>query len=243
MSADGHSFRGVLAWTVVFGVAFGWVEAVVVIYLREIHYPAGFVFPLVPLPAGPARVELLRELATLAMLLAVARVGAKRGWGRFGLFALAFGVWDLVYYAGLYLALGWPASFGTWDVLFLIPGIWASPVWAPMLVALLLVVSGSVLFMLGEAQRLPRAEFLEWLLAAASLVAILAAFLANHGPLSRGELPGAFPLWPFLSGVLLAMLAFYHLLQRRFDDHDLPTRSPGEVGGSERALAKKRGDD
>lgn len=231
MNADGRSVRRVLAWMVVFGAAFGWVEASVVIYLREIHYPAGFAFPLAPLPAAQALIEVLRELATLAMLLAVARIGGTRGWGRFGLFAFAFGVWDLVYYAGLYLVLGWPASLGTWDVLFLIPGIWASPVWAPMLVALLLVVSGSVLFMLGEEQRLPRPELLEWLLAGASLVAVLAAFLANHGPLSRGELPGAFPLLPFLSGVLLAMLALFHLLQRRSHGRAAP-RATGFDGPS-----------
>ena len=204
-----------LIWTAVFAAAFGWVEAVVVVYLREIYYPSGFTFPLEMMPPSTAVVEVAREAATLVMLAAVARLGARSGWGRFGLFAVAFGVWDLVYYLGLFLALGWPESLATWDVLFLIPGIWTSPVWAPMLISVLLVGCGACLARLGEAGRLPPPDRLEWLLAAASLVAILGAFLANHGPVAAGAAPGAFPRLPFFSGVALALAAFVRLLRRR----------------------------
>ncbi len=42
-------------------------------------------------------------------------------------FAIAFGVWDIVFYVCLQLLLGWPASLLTWDILFLIPVPWGRP--------------------------------------------------------------------------------------------------------------------
>ncbi len=34
-------------WLCLLGLAFGWFEASVVVYLRELYYPDGFRFPLV----------------------------------------------------------------------------------------------------------------------------------------------------------------------------------------------------
>ena len=66
--------RTALTWTVVFGLAFGWVEAMIVVYLRELYHPEGFDFPIVLMEMRLALLELLREAATLVMLLAVARL-------------------------------------------------------------------------------------------------------------------------------------------------------------------------
>lgn len=203
-----------LAATVVFGVAFGWVEAAVVVYLRRLFYPDGFGFPLRDFPLEIGVVEVAREFATLVMLVAVAWLGARTVWGRFGLFAVAFGAWDLAYYGGLYVALRWPASLGEWDVLFLIPGIWTGPVWAPALVAAALVACGSVLYWRGEQGRLARPGSRQWVLALAALVAIIAAFLANHGAVYRGGAPGRFPVLVFLAGVAAGMAAFADLLRQ-----------------------------
>lgn len=204
---DDGSVLGVLGWTVTFGVGFGWLEAVVVVYLRALFYPEGFGFPLVPMPPRLAAIEISREVATLVMLLAVARLGARSGWGRFGLFAVVFGVWDLAYYGGLYVALGWPASWGDWDVLFLIPAIWTGPVWAPLLVAALLAVCGAWLTCRGERGRLPPPRGYQWLLAAASIVAIVGAFLANHQSVAAGARPAPFPVVLFISGVAVGLAA------------------------------------
>ena len=40
------TLRRRFAWLVVFATAFGFLEAVVVVYLRELTYPEGFAFPL-----------------------------------------------------------------------------------------------------------------------------------------------------------------------------------------------------
>ena len=101
------------AWLVVFAVAMGFLEAAVVVYLRELYYPDGFRFPFVPLPERILWTELARELTTLIMLLAVAMLAGKNRLDRFFVFGFLFGVWDIVYYVGLRLFLGWPESLFT----------------------------------------------------------------------------------------------------------------------------------
>jgi len=143
----------------IFGVAFGFVEAVVVIYLRAtsgllplsygtlaqaaIH--AGGVQPvsqvLGSLPESLVAVERLREAATMVMLLSVAVLGVKSALGRVALFLWTFATWDIAYYAGLWLTIRWPASLGELDVLFLIPQPWISQVWFPLAVSGLTMVA------------------------------------------------------------------------------------------------------
>lgn len=200
-----------------FAVAFGWVEAVVVVYLRELLYPDGFDFPLRLLPTELAVVEVAREAATLLMLLGVALLGARTAWGRFGLFALAFGIWDLVYYVGLAIVVGWPASLATWDVLFLIPGVWTGPVWSAALVAVLLVAFGVVFYLRGEAGEVERLRARHWILALASFALVVGAFLANHSLVLAEEIPTDFPLWVYLAGVTAGLAAAVDLLRNASD--------------------------
>ena len=156
-------------------------------------------------------VELIRELATLLMLLAAAGLAAGSAWGRFGAFAFAFGVWDLVYYTVLKAVLGWPASLATWDVLFLLPGIWVGPVWSAVGVAVPLVVCGGWILRAAAAGHRPAPGWSGWTAAGVSLFLLLASFLWNHGPASRGEIPLWFP-WPlWAAGVLIGLAAFYRL--------------------------------
>src|SRR5947209_6846067 len=118
-----------------FAIAFGFVEAAVVVYLRYIYdpirarvYPGrlpGELFPLLKPGQLPDMyllgVELWREVATMIMLGAVA-MAVSRNWRQWmAAFGLAFGIWDICFYAFLKLAINWPASVWTWDILFLLP--------------------------------------------------------------------------------------------------------------------------
>src|SRR5580692_7184071 len=144
-----------------FSTAFGYLEAAVVSYLRILHEPARLryyphrppaeLFPLLTLEqlraAGQEQqatlfAEIGREASTMAMLAAIALAvaGNARQWA--AAFAIAFGVWDIVFYAGLKLLLDWPASLFTWDILFLIPVPWVGPVIAPMLVSVAMIIAG-----------------------------------------------------------------------------------------------------
>jgi hypothetical protein len=132
-----------LFWAILFSIAMGFMESAVVIYLREIYYKTGFQFPLVPIDPKIARVEFLRELATIIMLVGIGYTAGKNILQRFAYFSLSFAIWDIFYYVFLYVFLGWPYSLNTWDILFLIPFPWVGPVWAPCLISLLMIV-GSI---------------------------------------------------------------------------------------------------
>jgi hypothetical protein len=70
-------------WLTVFSVAMGFLETAVVVYLRELYYPAGFAFPLAPIETSVAVTELLREAATLLMLLGVGVLAGRTAVQRF----------------------------------------------------------------------------------------------------------------------------------------------------------------
>jgi hypothetical protein len=127
-------------WITCLAIAMAFLESAVVIYLRELFYPSGFDFPMVSMPEKIAVTELLREAATLIMLLAVGILGGKNAPQRFAWFIYSFAVWDLFYYIFLKLILNWPVSWFTWDILFLIPVVWTGPVLAPVLVSLTMII-------------------------------------------------------------------------------------------------------
>ena len=83
----------------------GFLESAVVVYLREILYPEGFAFPLSPIPVSLAVTELLREVATLIMLVTIGIIAAKRFSTGFAWFIYSFAIWDIFYYVFLKLLL------------------------------------------------------------------------------------------------------------------------------------------
>ena len=107
MSTDNKLFIK-LTWAAIFSISTGFVEAAVVVYLRRIYYPEGFSFPLKPLIDNLMGVEVLREAATIFMLLSAAALAGKKIWERFAYFLFCFGVWDIFYYVWLKVLLDWP---------------------------------------------------------------------------------------------------------------------------------------
>jgi len=136
----------VLIWLTVFAVAMGIFEGSVVIYLRALYYPHGFYFPLTLIDHHIAITELIRELASLFMLLSVSIVAGKNSSQRFAWFIYSFAIWDIIYYVFLFLILGWPKSLLTWDVLFLLPVIWTGPVIAPILLSILMIFLSLIIY-------------------------------------------------------------------------------------------------
>ncbi len=150
-----------LAGLTIWSAAFGVVEAVVVVYLNAIiGIPLGYQPTLADigrlsvdleerrlhvLPQDVLAIEMWREGATIVMLVSVAILTAPAVRERVACFLWAFAVWDLAYYATLRLAIGWPSSLTTPDVLFLLPEPWLGQVWFPLLVssATLLAVASS----------------------------------------------------------------------------------------------------
>jgi len=187
-----------LTWCTVFGIAFGFIEGAVVVYLRKIVYPDGFHFPLQEIEPWLLWTETAREVATLVLLFAVARLAVTGGMRRFAVFAYCFGVWDLFYYATLKVCLDWPASLLDWDVLFLIPVPWTSPVLAPILVSFALI--GAAVVLLREPA--PVVRPLDWCVEIGAGLAVLTTFVWNMPALAAQETPSTYPWWLFLTGWL-----------------------------------------
>jgi hypothetical protein len=185
-----------LFWCALVAIAFGVIEGAVVVYLRELLYPEGFAFPLKELPVRLLALEIVREAATLLLLLGVACVVERAPLRRFAVFAFCFGVWDLVYYVTLKVCLDWPGHVLTWDVLFLIPVVWTGPVLAPVLVSMALVLA-AIDILRGPPLALTR---LDWAVEVAAGLAILASFFWSVPAVGAGEVPRAYPWWLFLAG-------------------------------------------
>jgi len=147
--------RRTLTVAAFFGVAFGFVEAAVVVYLRaavgllpgyggtlgdvarlssELYQNAQL---LSEMPVSLFTVEVFREAATMIMLLSVTLLAANVLRARCAVFLWTFASWDISYYVGLWATVRWPPSLLAPDVLFLIPVAWVSQVWFPILVSAL----------------------------------------------------------------------------------------------------------
>jgi len=173
-------------WLAVVGyaIAMAWVEAACVYYLRVLvdrvePYQAN---PL-PMQGVLGQVELVREAATLIMLGAVGVLAGRTRRAQVGYAAVAFGVWDIFYYVFLRVMVGWPRSVLDWDVLFLLPLPWWGPVLAPVLIASLMVVGGTLAsqydFDYGLGRRRGPSSHLPWLGMALALYVFMADSL--HG--------------------------------------------------------------
>jgi hypothetical protein len=159
-----------LLYAAIFGIAFGFVEAAVVVYLRA----AGGLLPgyqgmlsdvaahpsdldaqlrlAAQMPHSLMSIEPLREAATILMLTSVALLVGRSGRERWAAFLWVFAWWDVTYYAGLWATVRWPQGLTSADVLFLIPVPWVSQVWYPIL------VSGLALIAVALARRSPESE-------------------------------------------------------------------------------------
>src|SRR5262249_23693777 len=139
----------------------------------------------------------------------------------------AFGLWDLFYYLFLKLMLDWPDSWMTWDLLFLLPVPWASPVLAPVLVSLSMIGTGVYILWRESTGRPLRPGPAIWASAAASALLLALAFCSDYRNLLDGGLPNAFPWTLFAFGEALGAAAFLCALRRK------PSEAKGlELGGA-----------
>jgi hypothetical protein len=193
-----------MVWVTLFGVAFAFVEAGVVVYLQALYYPEGFTFPLKLMSEGHLGVEIVRETATIIMLAAVGVIAGVTRWQRFGYFLIAFGVWDVFYYVWLKVILGWPHSLTDWDVLFLIPLPWIGPVIAPVLIALLMIVCGGLIVVRIARGNHFRPVLLSWVLAFGATFLALYSFMSDTDATLAEQHPA-----PYRYGLLVASLVLY----------------------------------
>jgi hypothetical protein len=195
-------------------MAMAWVESAVVFYLRtlidriEPYQPN----PL-PVIGNLGHAELVREAATLVMLLTVGMLAGRNWRSRLGYSAVAFGVWDICYYVFLRMMCGWPHSLLDWDILFLLPLPWWGPVLAPVLIALLMIAWGTLTCQVETPGSSWRSGVTAWGMNLVGIGLALYVFMADAIRVAdqgvealRNVLPTRFN-WPLFGVALLLMAA------------------------------------
>jgi hypothetical protein len=202
---------------VIFGIAFAYIEAAVVVYLREIFHPDGFTFPLADFGTILQRKPLLlteigREAATIVLMLTGAWLFGRNLQERFAYFLAIFAVWDIFYYVWLKVLINWPSSIVDWDILFLIPITWASPVLAPVLASLaLLLFAVIILYRLSAGSPLEVAP-IDWVGFVLSALVVVISFCVAGRHIRKRDFKSHF-YWPiFALGYIFAVVLFLKCL-------------------------------
>jgi hypothetical protein len=229
----------ILIWVSVFAVTMGIFEGSVVVYLRALYYPEGFNFPLIPLDNHIAITELIRELASLFMLLSVGIIAGKNFSQKFAWFIYSFAVWDIIYYVFLWLILSWPESLLTWDILFLLPVIWTGPVIAPVILSILMIILAMIIYQFNLISNFKvRITRTEWIILILGSCIVFTSFIWDYCKflyiniswtelqsrslndklfdLSIQYIPESFNWILFLVGVLIIIVGITNLFKRLF---------------------------
>ncbi len=200
-------------WAIVtaFAIAMAWVEAASVFYIRALvdRIEPYQVNPL-PINDTLGYVELWREAATLVMIATLGMLAGSTWRRRAGYAAIAFGTWDIFYYVFLRLMSGWPRTPMDWDILFLLPLPWWGPVLAPVSIALLMILWGTLATQSREDATDARWA---WALGSAGIALALAVFMSDAWralPHGRDAVLQVLPTtfnWPLFGAALLLMAA------------------------------------
>ncbi|MGM0551415.1 MAG: hypothetical protein ACQESW_10075 [Bacteroidota bacterium] len=236
-------------WVTLFAITMGIFEGALVVYIRELYYPNGFDFPITVMNPQLVNAELLRELASMLMIVSVAWLAAPTFNRRFGQFLYIFGIWDIVYYLFLKIILNWPESLLTWDVLFLIPVMWTGPVLSPAFVAVLMILWGQTLAVPLRMQPTDiKLHRYTWPLLILGAFILFLSFIWDYGRFLLAEvrqvpsfsvewfrniayeyLPDSFPWWLWLVGVVLITAAWIQVQVNGNTGKDDTENQPGSI--------------
>lgn len=214
-------------WIIIFATGFAWVESAVVVYLREIFYEGSSLFPIsVNWEDGKyvgnylTRIELIREFATIVMLVSVSCAAGRTRWQKFSFFMIAFGVWDIFYYVWLRVMIGWPGGLMTWDILFLLPVPWVGPVITPALIAIAMTIAGILIIYLEEKGYKIRFNRYDWLIILGCGLLMIVAFcwdwkniIQLPGDPKRTGIPNPFFWGLYLPPYLISVFYFVFRLK------------------------------
>ncbi|MGM0529498.1 MAG: hypothetical protein ACQERS_13975 [Bacteroidota bacterium] len=228
--------RNLFLWVTIFGIAMAFMESSVVIYLREILYPEGFDFPLAEFEGSLAVTEIIREVSTLVMLVAIAFIAGKSFSTSFAWFVYCFAIWDIFYYVFLRLLVGWPPTLLEWDILFLLPVTWTGPVISPLIECIVMISLAVVILHYANKGIDTRLEASEWLIIIVGALVVLVSFTWDYSSyiLERyslsdiwnmprdsslleyayGYIPRRFNWWLFTAGNLIIISAIVLLYRR-----------------------------
>jgi hypothetical protein len=132
------------------------------------------------MPGNLVLTEILREFATILMLIGAGVLAGKTFSQKFAWFIYAFAIWDIFYYVFLKILIDWPGSIMTWDILFLIPTTWTGPVLSPVIVSLTMIVFAMIILSFSVKGINTRIATIEWGLLSGGSVILITAFTWDY---------------------------------------------------------------
>jgi hypothetical protein len=235
-SSKNMKFSKLITWVTIYSIGMAFIESSVVVYLRELYYPEGFTFPLNPIEGNVAITEILREAATMVMLISIGFLAGRNGLERFAWFIYSFAIWDIFYYVFLKMLVGWPESLLTWDILFLIPVTWVGPVIAPVLLSLVMILFARVILYFTYRVTDVKVGKVNWLLLIFGSLIVIISFTIDYSrfilsrftlkeilsmpskqplfDISLKYIPEKYDWWIFWVGFVLILTAIYLFARR-----------------------------
>jgi len=166
-------------WVTIYSLAMAFLESAVVVYIREIYYPEGFDFPLKLIDSHIAVTELIREAATIIMLIAISFLAGRTAYERFAWFIFSFAIWDIFYYVFLKFLIDWPAGLLEWDVLFLLPFTWVGPVIGPVINSLMMIALSVIIIQIEKKKEIIFQGFV-WVLLILGSIIVISAYTEDY---------------------------------------------------------------
>ncbi len=181
-----------------------------VVYLRTIFYPAGFIFPLAELlwTRQLLLTEIGREAASIVLIFTAAWLFGQNLRQRTAYFLTIFAVWDIFYYVWLKVLLDWPASIMDWDILFLIPVTWASPVLAPLLISFTLLGFAVIILYRSCHDKGLKVTLIDWLVFTLAGFVVVVSFCIAGLHITEPDFQSYF-YWPLFAAGLLSAIAMF----------------------------------
>jgi hypothetical protein len=212
-----------ILWLTIFAIAIAYLEATVVIYLREIYYPDNLliIFPQKMFSSFNLVIEIFREAATMVIMLSVSFLTERKNRTRiFAAFIFQFGVWDIFYYIWLKATIGWPVRWTEWDILFLIPWAWLGPWICPTLISILFVSWSCIVLRSDKEYVLSKLNL--WLFIFGSVLGLFSFLqpaipyvLKNRVEDFQYYVPENFWWWIFVPGYLLMTVGLTRSLLKK----------------------------
>ena len=196
---------------VIFSIAFAYIESAVVVYLRTIFHPEGFTFPLktfglTALWKQHLLTEIGREAATIVLIATAASLFGRNLQEQSAYFLIIFAVWDIFYYVWLKVLIDWPVSIMDWDILFLIPVVWASPILYPLLISIAIFVFAVMVLHRNRLGRPLKVTSIHWIGWFVSVVILALSFCIAGTHITQADYQSYFH-WPlFAVGYALAVV-------------------------------------
>lgn len=202
----------------IFSIAMAYLESAVVVYLRYLYYPMGFIFPIKMIPNQTLFIELGREAATIIMLLAIALLSSKLKRQRIFFFFFAFGVWDIFYYIWLKIFINWPQTLLADDLLFLIPVPWIAPIVAPILISVLFITISIMALKKIEKGKQVEISKTNAAIILVGVLLILISFMWNYRERLISTSPVEFFWMVFIIGLLLMIAGGINVILQKGEE-------------------------